>query len=156
MKKEFNLQYEEYADFTRLSNSEKIMLQKTKNSIDSAYAPYSNFKVGATLLLSNGEYISATNQENIAYPSGMCAERVALYFAGSNYYEQSIESILLFSEGDLVQSDIIVSPCGACRQVMLESEKRQNKPIRIILVGKDDRVIVISSVKDLLPFAFGV
>ena len=131
------------------------MVEKAYSMCEQAYAPYSHFQVGATLLLSNGEIVSGNNQENIAYPSGLCAERVALFFAGANFPTEKVESIVVVAKGDLVSFDKLLSPCGSCRQVLMESEMRQNKNIRVVLVSQNGRTTVFNSILDLLPFAFG-
>ena len=155
MEKQITIHYEEYTDWSQLVESERNMVEKAYSMCENAYAPYSNFHVGATVLLSNGEYISGNNQENLAYPSGLCAERVALFFAGANFPKETVESIVIVAKGDLVPFDKLLSPCGSCRQVMLESEMRQSNPIRVVLVSQNGRTIVFNSVLDLLPFAFG-
>jgi cytidine deaminase len=117
-----------------------------------AYAPYSQFKVGAAVLLKDGTVVEGNNQENIAYPSGLCAERVALFAAGATFPEIPVEAIALVAikDGNIQPS---IAPCGACRQVLLETEQRYNQPIRILLCGKNETILVTSA-KDLLPFSF--
>lgn len=155
MKKQITIDYEEYSTWKELGEEECRMIENAYSMCEKAYAPYSNFQVGATVLLSNGELISGNNQENLAYPSGLCAERVALFFAGANFPKESIEIIVIVAKGNLVPFDKLLSPCGACRQVMLESEMRQDKAIRVLLVSQNGKTIVFNSVLDLLPFAFG-
>jgi cytidine deaminase len=121
-----------------------------------AYAPYSNFLVGAAVRLMDGKVIQGNNQENIAFPSGLCAERVALFYAGANYPDSEIETLCIVAKGDLVPKNHILSPCGSCRQVMLESENRQRVPIRVILINQDGKVLIVESAKDFLPFGFGI
>jgi cytidine deaminase len=117
-----------------------------------AYAPYSKFQVGATVLLENGRIFEGNNQENVAYPSGMCAERVALFAANATCPDMAVKAVAItaIKNGDMEDS---ISPCGACRQVLLEVENRYKKPVRILLCGKRETVIV-SSAKDLLPLGF--
>lgn len=117
-----------------------------------AYAPYSRFRVGAALLLSNGVVVVGSNQENAAYPSGLCAERTALFAAGAQYPNESVEILLLvaFSEEDRVES---ITPCGACRQVLMETSSRYQKPFKVIMVGKE-QALVLHDNRGLLPFAF--
>jgi cytidine deaminase len=155
MIKNLTLAYEEYAHFSELKESDQYLLQKANEIVEHAYAPYSNFKVGASVLLENGEVILGSNQENIAYPSGLCAERVALFYAGANFSKLKVDTICIVAKGDLIPKDHLLSPCGSCRQVMSETEMRQNKPFRVILVSQNDRVLVFNSAFDLLPFAFG-
>lgn len=131
------------------------VVNKAFEAMEKAYAPYSKFKVGAALLLEDGQIIQGNNQENIAYPSGLCAERVALFHAGAQFPGIAVDLICIVAKGDLMPISQLLSPCGACRQVMLESENRQNKPIRIILVNQDNRTMCIDSVQNLLPFGFG-
>lgn len=155
MKKQITIQYEEYSTWKELGEKECKMIEEAYSACEKAYAPYSNFQVGASVLLSNGKIISGNNQENLAYPSGLCAERVALFFVGANFPSETIETIVVVAKGDLVPFEKLLSPCGACRQVMLESETRQNKPLRVLLVSQNGTTIVFNSVIDLLPFAFG-
>ena len=98
--------------------------------------------------------ILGSNQENIAYPSGLCAERVALFYAGAIYPNLKVKKICVVAKGDLIPKENWVSPCGSCRQVMAESQNRQKEPIEIILVSQNNRVLVFHSVTDLLPFVF--
>ncbi|NBR15856.1 MAG: cytidine deaminase, partial [Crocinitomicaceae bacterium] len=123
--------------------------------MEKAYAPYSQFKVGASVLLSSGEVIQGSNQENIAFPSGLCAERVALFYAGANFPNEEVDVIVIVARGELMPDKQLLSPCGSCRQVMLETENRQSKPMKVILVNQDERTMIINSVQHLLPFGFG-
>jgi cytidine deaminase len=123
--------------------------------MNQAYAPYSKFNVGAALRLSDDSVIVGNNQENVAYPSGLCAERVALFHAGAVHPDKEVISIAIVATGDLVKPTGIISPCGACRQVMIESERRQHKSLRILLVAENNEVLVFHSAADLLPMSFG-
>ena len=117
-----------------------------------AYAPYSHFKVGAAVLLTDGTIVEGNNQENAAYPSGLCAERVALFTAGATFPERPVAAIaIVATRNGIIQSAI--APCGACRQVMLETEKRYGQPMRILMCG-DETTVIAYSTKDLLPLAF--
>jgi len=155
MNKDFHFSYELLSSWKDLSVEDQELVDKAHEAIESAYAPYSNFKVGASVRLDNDTIITGSNQENAAYPSGLCAERVALFYIGSNFPKQSIQTICIVAKGDLIPDDKLLSPCGACRQVMLESENRQNNKIRVIIVNRDHRTMIVSSVIDLLPFGFG-
>lgn len=155
MKQSHSLEYQLFDSWEELENSDRLLVNKAYSICDKAYAPYSKFKVGASVLLGNGEIILGNNQENIAYPSGLCAERVALFYAGANFPGQEVRTICIVAEGDLLPFDQILSPCGGCRQVMLETETRQKNPFRVILVSQNKRTIIFSSANDLLPFAFG-
>ncbi len=140
------------SSYTELSEEEKRLIDVAKNASKNAYAPYSQFKVGSAVLLENGETIAGNNQENIAYPSGMCAERVALYYANATFSDTKIKTIAVaaYFGGDYVER---ISPCGSCRQALQEAENRQKSPIRILLYGKNE-IYVIESVQDLMPLGF--
>jgi len=154
MDKEFKFTYKTLP-LESLDGNDILLVEKAVSGMDNAYAPYSNFKVGASVKLENGEIVVGNNQENIAYPSGLCAERVALFYVGANYPNVSVETICIVAKGDLIPIDSILAPCGSCRQVMIESEQRQSKPIRVILVNQNKTVVVIETVKHFLPFIFG-
>ena len=140
------------SSYTELSEEEKRLIDLAKSSSKNAYAPYSQFKVGSAVLLENGEMIAGNNQENIAYPSGMCAERVALYYANATFPDVKVKSIAIaaYFDGDYVER---VSPCGSCRQALQEAENRYKSPIRMLLYGKNE-VYIVESVKDLIPLSF--
>ena len=140
--------------YNELLSEEKILIDCAKESCARAYAPYSQFYVGAAVLLENGEIVSGTNQENVAFPSGLCAERTALFYANSQYPDKAVKSLAVaaFTQGDFI--DRPISPCGACRQVILETEMRFKTPIKIFLYGKSE-IYVIEGIENLLPLAFG-
>ncbi|NRA13646.1 MAG: cytidine deaminase [Crocinitomicaceae bacterium] len=156
MEKKISIEYIQLADWKELNDADQKLVIAAENVMKSAYAPYSKFSVGAALLLSSGEVITGSNQENIAYPSGLCAERVALFYAGSNYPNETVETLCVVAKGDLVDLDTILSPCGGCRQVMVETESRQGKPYRVIMISQNGSVIIFNSATELLPLAFGV
>ena len=135
-----------------LSVDDSRLRETAVNAAQRAYAPYSGFNVGAVALLADGVIMEGNNQENVAYPSGMCAERIALFSAGATYPEIPVTSlaIIAIKDGEIQPS---IAPCGACRQVMLETEQRYGHPVRILLCGRDETIIV-SSAKDLLPLCF--
>ncbi len=137
------------------SDTEKKLIDAAKRATQDAYSPYSNFKVGAALLLENGKIITGNNQENAAYPSGLCAERTAVFFANANYPNQRIEAIAVAAhyKGEFTKD--VITPCGACRQVLLEVENRYKSKMSILLYGGNDEVYQIESIKDLLPLSFG-
>ena len=155
MQKEYSFKFQLYPNWESLQTIDISVVNKAFEAMEKAYAPYSKFKVGAALLLEDGQIIQGNNQENIAYPSGLCAERVALFHAGAQFPGIEVDLICIVAKGDLMPISQLLSPCGACRQVMLESENRQNKPIRIILVNQDNRTMCIDSAQNLLPFGFG-
>ena len=119
-----------------------------------AYAPYSKFKVGAAILLDNGEIVIGSNQENAAYPSGLCAERVAIFHAGAVYPEATILKIAITAASDINKTITPIPPCGSCRQSMAEYEIRQNSPIEIYFMGETGAIHKSASLKNLLPFMF--
>ena len=135
-----------------LTDEERFWIDTAVISAKQAYAPYSGFYVGAVVVLANGNIVTGNNQENAAYPSSMCAERVALYSAGARYPDVPVKTIVIVAVKDgVVQPHI--SPCGACRQVLLETEKRFNQPVQIILCGNDE-ALKINSAELLLPVSF--
>lgn len=119
-----------------------------------AYAPYSQFKVGAALLLDNGKVILGSNQENAAYPSGLCAERTAIFYAGSMYPESKILKMAITAASDTNQTKAPIPPCGSCRQSIAEYEIKQETPIEIYFMGEIGEVYKSASLKNLLPFTF--
>lgn len=138
-----------------LSAEEQQLVEVAKEATTRSYAPYSHFHVGAAALLANGEIISGTNQENAAYPSGICAERTTLFYANSQHPQEAVKALAIAartSEGHWTETPI--SPCGACRQVMTETENRFGKPMKVLLCSTRE-VFVIESAKDLLPVSFG-
>ena len=139
--------------FDELPNEYQTLINKAKKQVSNAYAPYSGFHVGAAVLLENGEIVTGSNQENSAYPSGLCAERVTMFYANAKYPDVPIKAIAIaaYTNGDFVKEPI--TPCGACRQVLLETEARFEKDITILLYGKNS-VFVIENVKQLLPLCF--
>lgn len=142
------------AKLEELSQSEQDLIANTQHAFSNAYAPYSGFLVGASVLLENGEIINGSNQENAAYPSGLCAERVALFYAGAKYPEVAIKTIAISAKSKTFEIDDVVSPCGACRQVMAEYQQKQGQDIRLLLHSPNDEVLIANSVTDLLPFMF--
>lgn len=137
-----------------LTPQEVKLLDEARRATYRSYAPYSHFSVGASVELADGTIVSGSNQENAAYPSGLCAERTAVFYANSRYPDQPIRRICIAArdtEGQFLQRPI--SPCGACRQVLLEAEQRAKNAIEVLLYGTDS-VYIISSSKDLLPLEF--
>lgn len=121
---------------------------------DKAYAPYSKFNVGAALLLDNGKIVSGSNQENASYPSGLCAERTAIYYAGSQYPDQKILKLAITASSQNQPTDSPIPPCGACRQAIAEYEINQKSPIEIYFMGETGKVIKSDSLANLLPLVF--
>lgn len=155
MKKlELKITFTEFENENELSTAEQTLLEKARKASDLAYAPYSNFHVGAALLLENGVIVSGNNQENVAYPSGLCAERVAIYAAGAHYPGVAIKAIAVTCKSKAFHVNEPLSPCGACRQAISEYEMRYKSNIKMILAGETGKIRVIDSMADLLPFAF--
>ena len=136
------------------SDIEKKLITAAKHATEKSYAPYSNFKVGAALLLKNGEIITGNNQENAAYPSGLCAERVAVFYANSVYPDQKIEAIAIAAWANNTFTKDAITPCGGCRQVLLEAENRFSAPMRILMYSEEG-IYVVNTIKTLLPLSFG-
>ena len=151
---ELKTSVKEYDTINELDSEDKILLKKACKAINTAYAPYSKYFVGAAVLLENGKIITGSNQENVAYPSGMCAERVAIFYASSHYPDIKIKSIAISAKAENFKIDFPVTPCGACRQVLAEYENRQKSEIRLILSGETGKIYVIKSVKNILPMMF--
>ena len=153
MKKIDNITSIEILSYEELSEMQRTLIDKAKVATELSYSPYSKFRVGVAILLENGEIICGTNQENAAYPSGICAERTAMFYANSSYptIAPVCMAIAAFHNGKFkVQA---ISPCGACRQVLLESEVRYDKKIQLLLYGAEE-IISVKSVCDLLPLNF--
>lgn len=148
------IEFEDYQSFDELNTADRTLLDKAQLACKSAYAPYSQFKVGAAVLLENGEIISGNNQENAAYPSGLCAERVAMYYASANYPNVPMLAIAIAVESDQVTFTKPLAPCGSCRQVMAEYEHLFQLKMRVILSEPGGKVQIINGISDLLPFTF--
>lgn len=156
MNKTLTINYQEFSSYQDLGAGIQELVQEAYAIADQAYAPYSEFHVGAVVEFADGTKITGNNQENIAYPSGLCAERVALFYAGAQFPGEVIKRLVIVAKGDLVAKDACLSPCGSCRQVIAESERRQGDAIEIYLVSQSGRTFVFSSIQDLLIFPFGI
>ena len=139
--------------YEELSDEYKKLIDESKKQVEKAYAPYSGFHVGAAVQLENGEIFAANNQENSAYPSGLCAERVAMFFANAQFPDTPVKTIAIaaFTNGNYIKSPI--TPCGSCRQVLLETETRFDKNIVTLLYGSE-KIYIIDNVKQMLPLCF--
>ncbi len=147
--------FEEYANFDELPEADQLLMREAQTAADDAYAPYSKFHVGAAVLLENGTIVKGNNQENAAYPSGLCAERVALFAAGAHSPGIKTKSIAIHAYSEKFKDHPqAVGPCGACRQVMAEYEHRHHQKMRLIMQAEDGKYIVSHSVNQLLPFMF--
>lgn len=152
-KRELRIFVEEYNSAEELREGDRELVLAAREASKEAYAPYSNFHVGAALRLKNGMIIKGNNQENASYTTGLCAERVALFYASASFPEVPVTTLAVTAENShgLIASP--VKPCGSCRQVMVETESRFRQPIRIILDGKS-KIQIFEGVENLLPFAF--
>ncbi len=153
-KKEIIISYSVYQQSDELDVVEADMVKSAIEATESSYSPYSKFAVGAAVRLANGKIIKGSNQENGAYPSGLCAERIAIFAAASQYPGVAIDSISITAKSEGKSQDEPVVPCGACRQVMIEYENLQNSPMQIILHGESDKCFVINNAASLLPLSF--
>ena len=151
--KEIKIAYCEYDSIDQLDNNDKVLSEAAIEAMSGSYAPYSKFNVGAAVRFDDGEIIKGANQENAAYPSGTCAERTALFYAGASRPDQPIEAIAIAASqnGELLENP--VTPCGACRQVMVQYQVKSGIPMKVILIGSK-KVMVFEKVNDLLPFVF--
>ena len=155
MKKfEIRSEFTEYDSIEELPAEDRNLMEAAKASALHAYAPYSNFHVGAAVLMENGIIMRGSNQENASYPIGLCAERVAIFAAGANHPNVRIMSIAVTAQSDFFKIDKPISPCGACRQAIAEYEHRYKQPIRVILVGESGKVMVADSISQFLPAQF--
>ncbi|MGB1039334.1 MAG: cytidine deaminase [Flavobacteriales bacterium] len=143
-----------YENVNDLSENDRELIERAKKVSKTAYAPYSQFYVGAAIRLSSNEIIEGSNQENMAYPSGMCAERVAIYYANSYHADSEIKTIAVTAFARDFDVSHPVSPCGACRQSMAEYELKQKKPIRLIMTGESGQIYIAESIETMLPFMF--
>lgn len=154
-KKSLSIHYHHFQSPGELDEKAQELIETAKKSMNRAYAPYSEFKVGAALRMDDNTIIEGNNQENAAYPSGLCAERVALFYAGAQFPGKKVIEIAIVASSvkDPGFSEI-VSPCGGCRQVMLETQTRQNHKIRIILSSLNGSGVIFESIDDIMPFSF--
>lgn len=152
---EYKFSYQVLENDALLDEESRALLLKARTVTAEAYAPYSDFFVGAAALLANGQIVTGTNQENASYPAGICAERVLLSAVAALYGTIVIKTIAVSYNKKYGVSNYPVSPCGICRQSLAEFESRTNTPIRLILSGQEGKVFVIDSASYLLPFSFG-
>lgn len=152
--REIKVSYEEYDHLSECNPEDILLIERAKEAIHNSYAPYSLYQVGAAIELSNGEILSAANQENVAYPSGICAERNVLFYAQSKYpdaYVKAIAVTAVFNGSPLSEP---VTPCGACRQVMAEYETRHGFSMKIIMASDSGKVYITHGIESLMPLLF--
>ncbi|MFT4203407.1 MAG: cytidine deaminase [Chitinophagaceae bacterium] len=156
MQKELVLHYKEYAHKNELGDDEQKLLDAAIGATDVAYAPYSQFRVGAAVLMEDGVVFSGANLENASYPAGICAERAALSLASVLAPSQKIKAIAVSYKNGNGKNDGLISPCGICRQTIAEYENRQKSPIAVLLCNSlpDSHVLAFPSIDSLLPFSF--
>jgi cytidine deaminase len=149
-----SIEVEVFDHVEELPQDEQILLTHAHNAMKRAYAPYSHFHVGAAIYLDNGQVIEGNNQENMAYPSGLCAERVAFFHAGAMFPGVKITKLAITAQAEHFPSDHPIAPCGACRQSMLEYELNQKSPITVIMRGVEGKTYRMHGVHSLLPLFF--
>lgn len=152
--KNINIQFQRAASKAELNTEDRALFEKAIAAMDTAYAPYSKFQVGAAIMLENGVVITGSNQENIAYPSGLCAERVAMFSASAQYPGVKMLALAVATTTIGTDSKATVSPCGSCRQVMVEYERIQTPSIRIMTGAATGVIDIFESATSLLPLAF--
>lgn len=139
--------------YDELNEEDRRLIEQAKEATQRSYAPYSRFSVGAAALLANGEIVTGSNQENAASPSGLCAERTTLFYANSRYPDQAVKTLAIAARNASGFTGKPISPCGACRQVLLETERRHGSPIRILLYGTTE-IYLTNGIDNLLPLSF--
>nr|WP_297784966.1 cytidine deaminase [uncultured Allomuricauda sp.] len=143
-----------YENESELSQNDRKLLHDAAAAREKAYAPYSKFKVGAAVLLENGEVVIGNNQENASYPSGLCAERVAIFHAGAKYPGVAVKAIAICASSSKQEVDVPAAPCGNCRQSIIEYEQKQKSPISLLLSSETGPIYKCKSTADILPMAF--
>lgn len=153
MKQEFFFEYQQLDCLEELTFDDQALVVKAMGVLSNSYSPYSGFKVGCSLRMANGEIIVASNQENAAFPSGLCAERVALFSAKSAFPDVEVETVVICASknGDILDQPI--TPCGGCRQVFSETFSRQERSIRLVMYGLKS-ILIIDDISLLMPFSF--
>ncbi|MCK5856941.1 MAG: cytidine deaminase [Bacteroidales bacterium] len=153
-KKSLHLNYTEFNSLDELKKDEQDLLAKAHQAVESSYAPYSKFHVGAAVLLEDDTIVLGSNQENAAYPSGLCAERVALFAASAQYPKLAVVAIAVTVHSEKSKINEPLPPCGACRQVMSEYEYKGGHDMKVILQGESGKIQIINRAEHLLPLTF--
>ena len=151
--KKIEIRYTEYADLSEMTPQDQVLVEAARQAQQSSYAPYSHFNVGAAVLLENGEIVLGSNQENAATPSGLCAERTAMFAAGARYPDKDMQSIALAGGVMGRLGSQPATPCGACRQVMAQYQAKSGKPMSVIMISAE-KVWKFEKVDDILPLIF--
>ena len=151
--KEIRIVYNEYESLDQLELRDRELAQAAIEATKGSYAPYSHFNVGAAVRLDNGQIVKGSNQENAAYPSGICAERTAMFYASANYPENAMTAIAITASQNGTLCDNPVTPCGSCRQVMAQYQTKGGQPMEILLVG-GKKIWKFGKVDDVLPLIF--
>lgn len=151
--KRLTIDYQEYASELELEPQDQELAKVAREALKGSYSPYSKFQVGAALRLADGTIVKGANQENAAYPAGLCAERVAMFAASANYPEVPFDTLAIVASDNGVLCDEPATPCGNCRQVMAEYQSKYGKPFSVILIG-NSKVLKFEKVDDILPFIF--
>ena len=152
--KTISISFQDFASVNELCDQDRILCAEAEKALESSYSPYSQFRVGAAIRLRSGKIVYGSNQENVAYPSGLCAERVALFSTGAQHSGDPIESIAITARSEKFPIDNPVTPCGACLQVLGDFEQRQSTPIRVLLYCLGKNVMVSPGAGNFLPFQF--
>ena len=151
--KAINISFQEYKSINELNAEDRELAGSAIQAMGRAYAPYSHFHVGAAVRMSNGQIVEGANQENAAFPSGLCAERTAMFAASAKYPDKDMRSIALAGGVHGILTEMPATPCGACRQVMAEYQSKSGRPMSIIMYGKT-KTLKFSKVEDILPVIF--
>lgn len=150
----FSISYETYDNIQELSDEDRLLCSHAEEALKTSYSPYSKFRVGTAIQLNDGDIVLGSNQENVAYPSGLCAERVALFTIGSSKPNAVIKSMAITAHTDSFDIKNPVTSCGACLQVMGEVEQRQKMPIAVLFYCLGGKIIKVKDVRSLMPFVF--
>ncbi len=153
-KRNISISFDEYNSLDELNSQDQILCIEAKKAMSNSHSPYSGFRVGVAVQLESGQIVYGSNQENVAYPSGLCAERVALFMIGTTYPDDKILSMAITAQTDHFLIKEPVTSCGACLQVMAEYEKKQSHPINVLFYCLNGTIIRTTGIKTLLPFAF--
>jgi cytidine deaminase len=151
---EIKINFKEYESVDELSSEDKVLCFEAVKALKTSHSPYSKFRVGVAMRLQSGKILYASNQENVAYPSGLCAERVALFYWGANHSDDPIESMAITAQTDEFKLTQPVTSCGACLQVLAEYEKKQAKPIKMLLYCHGGSIWAATGIESFLPFLF--